>query len=100
MKKSQKMHGITLAREKDLNDDKKQFSVNIIWNEWIFEEIERSKMLGEGLCNSGESQLEWTRNLRKINLYKITAKAKSAVAISSWTNSAIILLMYFFLSKQ
>ena len=43
------MHGITLAREKDLNDDKKQFSVNIIWNEWIFEEIERSKMLGEGL---------------------------------------------------
>ena len=49
MKKSQKMHGITLAREKDLNDDKKQFSVNIMWSEWIFEEIERSKMLGEGL---------------------------------------------------
>ena len=46
------MHGITetLAREKeDLNDDKKQFSVNIMWSEWIFEEIERSKMLGEGL---------------------------------------------------
>ena len=41
---------ITLAREKeDLNDDKKQFSVNIMWSEWIFEEIERSKMLGEGL---------------------------------------------------
>lgn len=52
----------------------KKISVNIIWNEWIFEEIERSKMLGEGLWNSGESQLEWTRNFRKINLYKITAK--------------------------
>jgi len=73
-KKAKKCMELLWLEKKIWMMTKKQFSVNIIWNEWIFEEIERSKMLGEGLWNSGESQLEWTRIFRKINLYKITAK--------------------------
>lgn len=45
------MHGITLAREKDLNDGKKIIQCKYHMKWMNFEEIEQSKMLGEGLWN-------------------------------------------------
>ena len=74
----------------------KRISVNIIWNEWIFEEIVRCKMLGEGLWKQWRISIRMDEKFQKNQFIQNHSKANSAVAILSWTNSAIILLLYFF----